>query len=66
MSKSKLRARLRSLSFPEKVKILEKLRDRDRAIAASGLRATRANNAEKETSLPVRRGAENNADQSSK
>jgi hypothetical protein len=38
MSKPKLRARLASLSFPEKIKILEKLRDRDRAIAASGLR----------------------------
>jgi hypothetical protein len=38
MSNPKLRARLASLSFPEKVKILEKLRERDRAIAASGLR----------------------------
>lgn len=33
-----MRARLASLSFSEKIKILEKLRDRDRAIAASGLR----------------------------
>lgn len=32
------RKRLASLSFSEKLKILEKLRDRDRAIAASGLR----------------------------
>jgi hypothetical protein len=38
MDKSKMRARLGSLSFSEKIKILEKLRDRDRAIAASGLR----------------------------
>jgi hypothetical protein len=38
MDKSKMRARLRSLSFSEKIKILEKLRDRDRTIAASGLR----------------------------
>lgn len=33
-----MRKRLASLSFSEKVKILEKLRDRDRAIAAAGLR----------------------------
>jgi len=32
------RKRLASLSFSEKLKILEKLRERDRAIAASGLR----------------------------
>jgi len=38
MSKPKMRARLASLSFSEKIKILEKLRDRDRAIAAAGLR----------------------------
>lgn len=38
MSKPKLKARMRSLSFEEKIKILEKLRDRSRAIAASGLR----------------------------
>jgi hypothetical protein len=38
MDKSKMRARLAALSFTEKIKILEKLRDRDRAIAASGLR----------------------------
>jgi hypothetical protein len=38
MSKPKLRARMASLSFSEKIKILEKLRDRDQAIAASGLR----------------------------
>lgn len=38
MSKPKMRARLASLSFTEKIKILEKLRDRSLAIAASGLR----------------------------
>jgi hypothetical protein len=38
MSKPKLTARMASLSFSEKIKILEKLRDRDQAIAASGLR----------------------------
>jgi hypothetical protein len=32
------RRRLASLPFSEKVKILERLRDRNRAIAASGLR----------------------------
>jgi len=38
MDKARMRARLTSLSFTEKIKILEKLRDRDQAIAASGLR----------------------------
>jgi hypothetical protein len=38
MDNSKMRWRLASLSFSEKIKILEKLRDRDQAIAASGLR----------------------------
>jgi hypothetical protein len=38
MSKPKTRARLASLSFSEKIKILEKLRDRSEKIAASGLR----------------------------
>lgn len=38
MNKSKMRTRLASLSYSEKIKILEKLRARDRAIAASGLR----------------------------
>jgi hypothetical protein len=33
-----LQARLAALSFSEKIKILEKLRDREKAIAASGLR----------------------------
>jgi len=38
MSKPKLRARMTALSFSEKVKILEKMRERDKAIAASGLK----------------------------
>jgi hypothetical protein len=33
-----MRKKLASLSFSEKIKILEKLRDRSLAIAASGLR----------------------------
>ncbi len=35
MSKPELRRQLAALSFSEKIKILEKLRDRSRAIAAS-------------------------------
>ena len=38
MSKPKLRTRLAALSFSEKIRILEKLRAREQAIAASGLR----------------------------
>lgn len=38
VDKQDRRKRLASLSFTEKVKILEKLRDRSLAIAASGLR----------------------------
>ena len=38
VSKEHMRKRLASLSFSEKIKILEKLRDRSLAIAASGLR----------------------------
>jgi hypothetical protein len=38
MDKSKMRSKLAALSFTEKIKILEKLRDRDKAIAAAGLR----------------------------
>ena len=38
MSKPKLQARMAALSFSEKIKILEKLRDREKAIAAAGLR----------------------------
>jgi hypothetical protein len=38
MSKPELRTKLAALSFSEKIKILEKLRDRSLAIAAAGLR----------------------------
>ncbi len=38
MSNPEMRKRLAALSFSEKIKILEKLRDRELAIAASGLR----------------------------
>ena len=38
--KKAMRQRLASLSFTEKIKILEKLRDREKAIAAAGLRRT--------------------------
>jgi hypothetical protein len=38
--KQAMRKRLAALSFTEKIKILEKLRDRDRAIAAAGLRGS--------------------------
>jgi hypothetical protein len=38
MSKQEMRRKLASLSFAEKINILEKLRDRSVAIAASGLR----------------------------
>jgi hypothetical protein len=38
MSKQEMRKRLASLSFSKKIKILEKLRDRSLALAASGLR----------------------------
>jgi len=37
-AKAAMRKKLASLSFSQKIKILEKLRDRDRAIAAAGLR----------------------------
>jgi|HubBroStandDraft_6_1064221.scaffolds.fasta_scaffold26580_4 hypothetical protein len=42
MSKQEMRKRLAALSFSEKVKILERLRDRSFALAASGLRQTSA------------------------
>jgi hypothetical protein len=38
MSKREMRRKLASLSFAEKINILEKLRDRSVTIAASGLR----------------------------
>jgi hypothetical protein len=40
MSKQEMRKRLAALGFTENVKILEKLRDRSVALAASGLRKT--------------------------
>ena len=43
MSKPELRKKLASLSFSEKIKILEKLRRRSLAIAASGLRSSKTN-----------------------
>jgi hypothetical protein len=39
-AKERMRKRLAALSFTEKIKILEKLRDRELAIAAAGLRWT--------------------------
>ena len=42
-----MRKRLATLSFSEKVKILEKLRDRSLALAASGLRPKSAEDASK-------------------
>jgi hypothetical protein len=39
MGKKEMRKRLAALSFSEKIKILEKLRDRSLALAASGLRS---------------------------
>ena len=47
--KQAMRKRLAALSFSEKIKILEKLRDRDRAIAASGLRGRAEPGASKAT-----------------
>jgi hypothetical protein len=41
MSKPELRKKLASLSFSEKIKILEKLRQRSLAIAAAGLRPSK-------------------------
>jgi hypothetical protein len=49
MSKPELRKQLAALSFSEKIKILEKLRDRSRAIAAS---RTRLGLAEADASRP--------------
>jgi hypothetical protein len=51
MSKSELRNWLASLSFSEKIKILERLRDRSRAIAAAGLRSGRAYHSDPEASI---------------
>ena len=40
MSKEQLRQRLTNLSFTEKIRIMERLRDRSLAFAAVGLRAS--------------------------
>jgi len=40
MSKQEMRKELAALSFTEKVKILERLRDRSRVLAGSRLRTT--------------------------
>jgi hypothetical protein len=42
--KDEMRKRLASLSFTEKIKILERLRGRSQALAASGLRRTSSSN----------------------
>jgi hypothetical protein len=49
MSKKEMRKRLAALSFSEKVKILEKLRDRSLALAAWGLRREAAGSAGRKT-----------------
>lgn len=48
MSNQGMRKRLSSLSFSEKVAILEKLRDRSIALAAAGLRGGTCKSAEKQ------------------
>ena len=48
-AKKRMRHRLAALSFTEKIRILEKLRDRELAIAASGLRRKEISNAGKGT-----------------
>lgn len=45
-----MRKRLTALSFSEKIKVLEKLRERDRAIAAAGLRRKTRRNVEQNRS----------------
>ena len=52
MSKQEMRKRLAALSFSEKVKILEKLRDRSLSLAASGLRR-KANKEDRSESGPT-------------
>lgn len=42
MDKLQWRKRMASLSFSEKIQILEKLRERSRAIAVSGLRKAKS------------------------
>ena len=58
--KPKLQARMAALSFSEKIKILEKLRDREKAIAATGLRrkAAQGNGEPAQTNLKAFCGRE--------
>ncbi len=48
MSKQETRKQLASLSFSEKIKLLEKLRDRSLAIARAGLRENMAGTTQKD------------------
>ena len=48
MSKKEMRKELAALSFSEKIKIFEKLRDRSLAFAAAGLRQKAAKGGSKE------------------
>lgn len=48
-AKEEMRKRLKSLSFTEKIKILEMLRDRSLLLAASGLRTPRSGGAPDQT-----------------
>jgi hypothetical protein len=52
MSKPELRAKLAALSFSDKVKILEKLRDRSIAIASAGLRRKAPKNTSANIKIP--------------
>ena len=54
MSKQEMRKRLAALSFSEKVKILEKLRDRSLVLAGSGLRRKPVN--DRQTEAGKRKG----------
>ena len=51
MSKQERRKRLAALSFGEKIKILEKLRERSLALAAAGLRRKHVKGTEKDLAL---------------
>jgi len=55
MSKQEMRRRLAALNFSEKVKILDKLRSRSLALAASGLRQKSAEDASKKTNKGSKR-----------
>jgi hypothetical protein len=46
--KVEMRKRLAALSISEKIKILEKLRDREKAIAAAGMRRRQTSNSKPE------------------